>query len=58
MTALPITGIPVVDAELERREFTNADEAEAMAAKLLAVWHMLRSGSEEDTAVVRRQRRR
>jgi hypothetical protein len=42
MTALPTTGIPAVDAELERRgPFANANEAEAAAAKLLAVWRAL-----------------
>jgi hypothetical protein len=32
MTALPITGIPVIDRELEQHEFANADEAEILAA--------------------------
>jgi hypothetical protein len=41
MMAPPATGIPAVDAELKRREFTNANEAEAMAAKLFAVWRTL-----------------
>jgi hypothetical protein len=46
MTALPLTGIPVIDRELEQHEFANADEAEAAAAKLLAVWRMLHSASD------------
>jgi hypothetical protein len=53
----PSTGIRVIDHELEQHEFTNTDEAEAMAAKLLAAWRALHSSSSDDAAP-RRQRRR
>jgi hypothetical protein len=42
MAAPLTTGIPAVDAELERRgPFADAAEAEAVAAKLLTVWRAL-----------------
>jgi len=42
MTAPLTTGIPAIDAELERRgPFDDANEAEIMVAKLLAVWRTL-----------------
>jgi hypothetical protein len=43
MTTLPVTGIELIDRELEQHEFANADEAEVMAAKLLAAWRVLHS---------------
>jgi hypothetical protein len=53
----PTTGIPAVDQELERRApFTDVAEAEAVAAKLLAVWRALYPSS--GGVVLDRQRRR
>jgi hypothetical protein len=58
MTA-PTTGIPVVDAELERRgPFANVNEAEATVAKLLAIWRALQPGSSEVMRDEPSQRRR
>jgi hypothetical protein len=48
MTAPLTTGIPAIDAELERRgPFDDANEAEIMVAKLLAVWRALYPSSSE-----------
>ena len=46
MTQLPVTGIELVDRELKRRgPFPSAEAAEAMAARLLAVWRALQPSS-------------
>jgi hypothetical protein len=47
MTALPTTGIPVIDRELEQHKFADADEAEAAVARLLAVWRALHSNGDD-----------
>jgi hypothetical protein len=58
MSTLPVTGVAPVDAELQRRApFANANEAEVMAAKLLAVWRALQPGSVDDMAASQRQNR-
>jgi hypothetical protein len=54
MTA-PLTGIAAVDDVLKQHEFTNANEAEAMANYLLAIWRALKPSSSE--VVLRSQRR-
>jgi len=57
MTALPTTGIELVDAELARRApFSSAEAAEAAAAELLAVWRALQPCS-DDAVTLRRQAR-
>jgi hypothetical protein len=44
MTALPITGIELVDRELKRHElFDSIEAAEILAARLLGVWFTLHS---------------
>ena len=46
MTALPITGIDSGDRELKRCEpFPSAEAAEAIATRLLAIWHTLQPSS-------------
>jgi len=42
------TGIAAIDQILEQRKFTNAEEAEAMAAQLLSVWRILRPTPDVD----------
>jgi hypothetical protein len=63
MIRLPTTGIEIIDRELKRRgPFPNAEAAEAMAARLLAVWRVLQPGSgginADDTVAFGRSRPR
>jgi hypothetical protein len=58
MAALPTTGIPAVDRELERRgPFPSAEAAEAAANRLLSVWRALQPGSSVDERSQRRTQR-
>ena len=58
MTALPHTGIELVDRELERRgPFSSPEAAQALAAQLLSVWNVLRPCSDvDDTVTLKSQR--
>jgi len=49
---IPITGVELVDRELKRHEpFPSVEAAEAMAARLLAVWRALQPSSGVDDTV-------
>jgi hypothetical protein len=59
MATAPITGIELIDRELERHApFNSSDEAEALAAKLVAVWRLMQPGSEHSSMLRSRPRRR
>jgi hypothetical protein len=46
VVAALVTGIEPVDCELKRREpFPSVEEAEELAARLLAIWRALQPGS-------------
>jgi hypothetical protein len=59
MAEAPVTGVEQVDTALKlRAPFTSIEEAEIMAARLLAVWRALQPGSESIPVQSRRRQRR
>ena len=59
MAAPVTTGIEAVDRELERRgAFPDAETAEAVASRLLAVWRAMQPGSGDAYGVFTKARHR
>jgi hypothetical protein len=58
MIATPVTGVEMVDAELKRHApFDSLEDAESLAAKLVAVWRLMQPGSAGSMMQLRRRRR-